>query len=139
MISECEVKQTDEESLCCHESDIIGNVRKQAQCITFHKSFSSVVIFVDCLNTARFSYIIRCKTVEDKKKFQNLSNRLWRHIAYKQFVYWMNSWNPLGKFRRIVIPSCVVKTIRIAFPEPSGQYVGFKTAAAEGAEPEYFD
>ena len=37
----------------------------------------------------------------------------------------------LGKKRRRVIPACVVKTIRKAFPEESDAYTGFREADLE--------
>lgn len=34
----------------------------------------------------------------------------------------------LGKGRRVVIPSCVVKDIRDSFPENNNDYTGFQAA-----------
>ena len=48
--------------------------------------------------------------------------RLFRHIAYRQFVRWI--WRRLGKHVRMVIPSCAVSKIRSQFPSES--YKGFK-------------
>ena len=51
-----------------------------------------------------------------------------RLVAYRQFICWMLRGEKLGKGRRVVIPSCVVKTIRKAFPDPNHDYTGFKLA-----------
>ena len=50
--------------------------------------------------------------------------RLYRLAAYRQFTNW--TYNFLGKGNRRVVPACVVKTVRLKFPEP--QYTGFKAA-----------
>ena len=52
--------------------------------------------------------------------------RTWRVAAYRQFTWWAHG--TLGKRRRRVIPSCVVKAIRAQFPEEDGLYVGFQEA-----------
>ncbi|CAM4708249.1 unnamed protein product [Leuciscus chuanchicus] len=46
------------------------------------------------------------------------------HVAYRSFVSWC--WGYLGRSVRVVIPCCVVTRIRQAFPDPSGQYTGFR-------------
>lgn len=51
-----------------------------------------------------------------------------RLTAYRQFVSWMFRGEKLGKGKRVVIPACVVRKIRLTFPEPDGQYTGFQTA-----------
>ncbi|XP_059384748.1 P2X purinoceptor 7-like isoform X3 [Carassius carassius] len=47
-----------------------------------------------------------------------------RYLAYRSFVSWC--WGYLGRSVRVVIPSCVVNRIRLQFPDPAGQYVGFR-------------
>ena len=49
-----------------------------------------------------------------------------RLTAYRQFVCWMLRGGKRGKGKRVVIPACVVKCIRRAFPEHNGQYTGFQ-------------
>ena len=44
-----------------------------------------------------------------------------RYTAYRQFVRWC--WHYLGKEVRVILPSCVVSTIRDTFPDQS--YTGF--------------
>lgn len=50
--------------------------------------------------------------------------RRFRYLAYRSFVSWC--WGYLGRSVRVVIPSCVVNRIRLQFPDPAGQYVGFR-------------
>ena len=50
-------------------------------------------------------------------------NRANRHSAYRQYVLWMYENSELAKEKSF--PSCVDWKIRINYPEPTGQYVGF--------------
>jgi len=50
-----------------------------------------------------------------------------RYTAYRQFVRWC--WHFLGREVRVVLPSCVVHTIRTAFP--SDHYTGFHQADSD--------
>jgi hypothetical protein len=56
-------------------------------------------------------------------------NSLWRHLAYRQFVCWINSWHTIGKNNRRVIAACAVKKIRERFPDLAGNYTGFVESA----------
>ena len=40
----------------------------------------------------------------------------------------------LGKGKRVVIPSCVVKSVREKFPEANEDYTGFKSAFENNEE-----
>lgn len=125
----CEAKPTDFESYCCHESTKIEAVREEADCVTFHAQFDSVVLNKHVLNVVRHQQIIQAKKHNlEHHNFENPDNRLWRHLAYRQFVSWINSWTSIGKNRRLVIPSCVIGAIRNEYPESDGNYVGFKAA-----------
>lgn len=134
---ECILMHTDMECHCCNESEIITNIRGSDDCITHHASFESVVINIDALNTARHHLILNAISNDCKKYLKSNNKRVRRHIAYKQFVFWMNSWTTLGKKNRKGIPSCVVKAVRSEFPEQGGTYTGFQAAAS--AVPDCFD
>lgn len=49
-----------------------------------------------------------------------------RFTAYRQYTAWVHYYEKLGKGKRLVIPACVVKKIRLMFPDPNDNYVGFK-------------
>ena len=51
-------------------------------------------------------------------------NRQNRHTAYRCYILWQ--YNRLGAGVRRVIPSCVVLKIMSTFPDPFGQYTGFR-------------
>lgn len=57
-----------------------------------------------------------------------------RYTAYRQFVRWC--WHFLGKEVRVVLPSCVVDSIRKAFP--SQDYTGFHQADSDWTVSEDF-
>ena len=53
-------------------------------------------------------------------------NRSLRHTAYRQWVTW--KYGKLGQSDRRVIPSCIVWRIHQTYPDPLGQYTGFRPA-----------
>ena len=77
------------------------------------------------------------KSKEDKNRYKLSSNDNFRHLAYTQFVHWVNGRHSSGKHKRFVIPSCVVRRIKLEFPSPTGEYTGFKVA--DGHVERYFD
>ena len=53
----------------------------------------------------------------------------WRLATYRQFTWCVHGF--LGRKNRRVIPACVVKAIRMEFPEEGGENAGFKLAEIE--------
>jgi hypothetical protein len=134
----CVLMSSEAECHCCQDSTIISNrIEPNTTCIVHHSSFENVIINIEVLNTARHHMILHEKDVIKKKIYMKTNNRIWRHVAYKQFVYWINSWVTLGKNNRKVIPSCVVHVIRETFPDEENNYTGFKRSQATNGF-EYF-
>jgi hypothetical protein len=133
----CPQMTTEHESYCCTESENVRNLKGGLTCITHHESFPSVILNKDTLQAARYQMMLHADNAARREALKKISNRLWRHIAYKQFVYWVNAWVPLGKKKRKVIPACVIAKIREEYGEEDDSYVGFQSA--EGEEPDYFD
>jgi hypothetical protein len=133
----CISMDNDMTSHCCKEPSKIRAMCQEGECITEHGSFDVITKNIDVLNITRHKLIMYTACKDTKAKMRCPSNKVWRHLAYKSFVSWVNSWAALGKNRRVVIPCCVVNAIRNTFPEESGVYIGFKAAAGE--EPEYFE
>ena len=48
----------------------------------------------------------------------------YRLAAYRQFTYWIHS--RLGRHIRRVMPACIVSQVRLMYPEPSEQYIGYQ-------------
>jgi hypothetical protein len=84
-----------------------------------------LVLNLDTLNMIRHSTISKCKTKTEKERYLEVTNKLWRHLEYKNFISWINYWTSIDRFNRIVTPACVVTQIRERFPEANGN-TGFK-------------
>lgn len=51
-------------------------------------------------------------------------NGLLENMFRKCFIFRKHGW--LGKGKRVICPSCVVRKIRKTYPSPNGEYTGFK-------------
>jgi len=125
---QCVVMTTDQESVCCRESEKVKQVSGIACCVTNNVLFNKLVLDKDVLNISRHKMILKSKKKQKKKVLckSEPQNKVWRYLAYKQFISWINAWTTIGKENRIVIPSCVIYKIRQTYPEENGVYVGFR-------------
>nr|XP_022311470.1 P2X purinoceptor 7-like [Crassostrea virginica] len=108
----CREMPTQAERLCCGKS--------QGNCISRLPDFRVLMLDEAVLALARLYRQDILAMPEDEDR-----NRANRHTAYRQFVLWHHG--RLGAGDRRVIPSCCVWRIREKFPDPFGQYIGFKT------------
>jgi hypothetical protein len=67
------------------------------------------------LKVIRHSTILKCKTNTEKERYLEVTNKLWRHLDYKNFISWINYWTFIDRFNRIVIPACVLHKFGNAF------------------------
>jgi hypothetical protein len=97
---------------CCHEATVLTNYRGNLTCI---------------LEVDEVLETIGSKTVLwlfSQKRPRNLSNKEYRHSAYKICVKLFGYWRG-GVDTRYRLPSCVVAKIRDLYPSPNGSYTGF--------------
>ncbi|XP_065054976.1 P2X purinoceptor 7-like [Rhopilema esculentum] len=87
-------------------------------CVTAYRMFGKLCLDRDVL---QLNITARCDIRADPMDF---SMNSFRKAAYRQFTLW--KYGRLGRGNRRILPSCVVKIIREAYPSPDGQYMGFK-------------
>ncbi|XP_076084320.1 P2X purinoceptor 7-like [Mytilus galloprovincialis] len=122
----CQEMPSLEENVCCRVSDLVLPSLKDHNCITMHHSYDTLILNSDVLALA-YIQMMMYKGQQGRAP-EELSNRQSRLVAYRQFICWMLKGEKLGKGRRVVIPSCVVKDIRDSFPENNNDYTGFQAA-----------
>ncbi|XP_077548037.1 P2X purinoceptor 7-like [Haemaphysalis longicornis] len=106
------------ESVCCAEiSRVAALVPEGSKCITSHPGFEPICLNIHALQVAYYTLRQDRPAIVDAPDIHT-----YRYTECRQFVRWV--WVRLGQRHREVLPSCVVKEIRNAFP--SAQYAGFK-------------
>ena len=104
----CVLMPQDIENKCCG----------QRRCVTSHTRFQKLCLDPDVLQlTIRNRGDIRNDAADN-------STRSFRKAGYRQFV--LDRYGYLGKGKRKVCPSCVVKVIRGHYPSQTGVYMGFR-------------
>ncbi|XP_043922121.1 P2X purinoceptor 7-like [Protopterus annectens] len=122
----CIPMSTARECYCCASSTRakakIIEIQPPPHCITAHPLFEST-----CLTTHMLHILMRAMYYF-KGHFQRTqwTNRVYRFVAYRAYVLWMYDNKKLGYGHRVVIPSCVVNSIRQRFPSEENDYVGFQ-------------
>ncbi|XP_039527420.1 P2X purinoceptor 7-like isoform X2 [Pimephales promelas] len=110
----CRDMTTDIEKVCCRQT--------HEHCISNMAYMAYYVLDEGVLRLARGAWndIFAINDHQEPGEEQ----RQYRHSAYRQFVLWQHG--RLGIGNRVVIPSCCVWKIRDCFPDPRGQYTGFR-------------
>lgn len=114
----CSPMQSEAERKCCKDScEIPDSKFDKHQCITESDGFREVCLLKNVLEAALGAWHIF------KGEKSDLSNKSYRFIAYKQYIYWIHG--RLGRNIRIPIPSCAVNKIRKTFPAPNNIYIPY--------------
>lgn len=104
----CTIIPQDIENKCCG----------QRRCVTKHTRFQKLCLDADVLQL----------TIRNRGDIWNdqedNSTRSFRKAGYRQYV--LDCYGYLGKGKRKVSPSCLVKTIRGHYPSMTGVYMGFR-------------
>ncbi|KAI8478956.1 hypothetical protein Bbelb_433150 [Branchiostoma belcheri] len=110
----CQDMPTDAERLCCQGGP--------DSCISRLPDMDLNILDPGILRLARL-YRNDVFGLEDLQE-PGQDNKEYRHAAYRQYILWQHG--RLGARNRLVIPSCCVWRIRRRFPDPHGQYTGFR-------------
>ena len=101
------------ECLCCHEFSLFDGQLEPSDCITDNTNFRTACLNPVVLETSYISFL-RYKRHRGRAP-DMLTNRQSRLMAYRQFVCWIRKGQQLGKKYRVILPACVVKSIREEF------------------------
>lgn len=125
---QCIVMDEDSQCKCCHDEPLIEPTRLDNDCVTELESFGNTILNPEVLKIMHHDLLIRSKDKELKKTLASGTNASRRYLAYRTFVWWINSGHAIGHKNRMVIPACVISAIRNKWPDEHGVYVGFKPA-----------
>ena len=104
----CRRMQDEQENVCC----------QKRTCVTSYVMFNTTCLDREVLQLA---ITARCDIRADEPDY---STQSYRKAAYRQYTLW--KYGTLGRGNRQILPSCVVATIRQAYPAPNGNYMGFR-------------
>ncbi|XP_068137476.1 uncharacterized protein [Hyperolius riggenbachi] len=124
----CVPMPTGLESVCCKEISNLEEQMEDINCITEHADFYN---FCQNPNYARV-FLFVANGSNGLNRSQKDANRSYRKASYRAFTGFAHGF--LGRGNRRPIPACVVKKVREAFPDPDGQYMGYKACQDIAAE-----
>jgi len=104
----CQRMQNKQENVCC----------QKRTCVTSYVMFNTTCLDQEVLQLAIRA---RCDIRADEPDY---STQSYRKATYWQYTLW--KYGKLGRGNRKLLPSCVVTTIRQAYPAPDGNYMGFR-------------
>ena len=104
----CRRMQDAQENVCC----------QKRTCVTSYVMFNTTCLDREVLQLAIRA---RCDIRADEPDY---STQSYRKATYWQYTLW--KYGKLGRGNRKILPSCVVTTIRQAYPAPNGNYMGFR-------------
>jgi hypothetical protein len=111
------------ECRCCKEikqvADRCAEASEDVPCMTLHPGFNKVTLNPWVLQAVYNSY----RQQYGEMDHHTLHER-YQYTAYLNFVRWC--WGYSGKRVHVVLPACVVNTIREKFPSDSARYEGFE-------------
>ncbi|XP_053571574.1 uncharacterized protein LOC128661335 [Bombina bombina] len=121
----CQAMPTTRESICCRDvENIYSKIPDGSSCICEDP-------YVSISLTSRQYLVQVYRLLASYKKIPNNPNEKdLRKISYRSFMVFAHGY--LGPRHGKTIPSCVVSTIRNAFPAPDRMYVGSYAAEEEG-------
>ena len=120
---ECHAVHSPGDDYCCNQSECISKIRGEVPCITQAKIYKDIVENRDMLKMLRYTY----KMGKNYKVAKDIDpdNRAYRHLSYKFFVFMINCHSTVH-MTRYILPSCVIRHIRILYPDENTKYTGFR-------------
>uniref|UniRef100_A0A9J8BS37 P2X purinoreceptor 7 intracellular domain-containing protein n=1 Tax=Cyprinus carpio carpio TaxID=630221 RepID=A0A9J8BS37_CYPCA len=119
----CDKMPTEVENICCNEiQKVCQRMMQIADPPTYmvhHPGFEA-----NCLNPYTLQNINNIYKADYGRVRRRTEEERFHYVAYRSFVSWC--WGYLGQHVRVVILSCVVRQICQHFPDPAGQYAGFR-------------
>ena len=109
----CGAMPTKQESYCCHESEFLEGLREEYGCVVENPHFRLVVLNRESLQFNRYLFGQAISEIKELKAYyqQQLDSSQLMHLGYKSFVRLVMSGQPLGRWRRVAPPSCVVTNL----------------------------
>lgn len=115
------------ENVCCHDDESCNErLNENVTCITMHDGFQATAMNEHVLSMSRGNLLQLVVDPEKRAKLRSNAPDSHRHLSYVNFRSWVSYGRRLGKGNRVVTPACVVRKIREQWPEPSGDYTGFR-------------